>query len=80
MNVPWGPYVLDAYWPELGLVLEIDDWETHRSRAAFAADRARDRALTAAGLKAVRITADDLPPRRLGPVLARLGVTSLRHP
>jgi very-short-patch-repair endonuclease len=60
MNHPWGDYELDGYWPAQGLVVEIDDFETHGNRTAFARDRRRDRALTIAGLTPIRITHDDL--------------------
>jgi very-short-patch-repair endonuclease len=60
MNVPFGPYELDALWPEAKVVVEIDDWATHGTRQAFEADRARDRVLSVAGLRPVRITHEDL--------------------
>lgn len=72
MNVPYGPYVLDAYWHAHNLVLEIDDYSTHGNRAAFRADRERDRALTHAGITHMRITADELTPRALHKALASL--------
>src|SRR4051794_10011373 len=56
MNHPWNGFELDGYWPDLGLVLEIDDVETHLNRASFTSDRRRDRALTVAGLRPIRIT------------------------
>jgi predicted transcriptional regulator of viral defense system len=74
LNVPYGPYILDALWPDHGIALEIDDWATHGTRAAFRQDRERDRALTAAGLRPARITADELEPAALRAVLTALGV------
>jgi uncharacterized protein DUF559/putative AbiEi antitoxin of type IV toxin-antitoxin system len=47
---------VDFYWPTHRLIVETDGWETHRTRAAFEADRARDAALTAAGYKVLRFT------------------------
>jgi very-short-patch-repair endonuclease len=47
---------VDFYWPSRRLVVEIDGWETHRTRAAFEADRKRDAALTAAGNRVLRFT------------------------
>jgi hypothetical protein len=44
------------YWPTHRLIVELDGWETHRTRAAFEQDRARDAALTAAGWRVVRFT------------------------
>jgi len=60
VNVPFGAYELDAVWAEAKVVVEIDDWDTHRTRTAFEADRARDRVLTVAGLRPVRVTHQDL--------------------
>lgn len=49
-------YELDASWPSLRLAVELDGWESHRSRASFEADRERDRRLTVAGWRVIRIT------------------------
>jgi very-short-patch-repair endonuclease len=48
------PLEPDFCWPTQHLIVETDGWETHRSRAAFEADRRRDAALTAAGWRVVR--------------------------
>ena len=47
---------VDFYWPTHRLIVEIDGWETHRTKAAFEADRQRDAALTAAGHRVLRFT------------------------
>jgi hypothetical protein len=47
---------VDFSWPTHHLIVELDGWETHRTRAAFEQDRARDTALTAAGWRVVRFT------------------------
>jgi hypothetical protein len=47
---------VDFYWPTHHLVIELDGWETHHTRAAFESDRARDAALQAAGRRVVRFT------------------------
>jgi hypothetical protein len=47
---------VDFYWPQHRLIVEIDGWETHRTKAAFEADRQRDAALTAAGHRVLRFT------------------------
>jgi very-short-patch-repair endonuclease len=35
---------VDFSWPTYQLIIEIDGWETHHTKAAFEADRARDAA------------------------------------
>jgi hypothetical protein len=50
------PVEVDFHWPTHHLIVELDGWETHRTRAAFEQDRARDAALTAAGWRVVRFT------------------------
>jgi hypothetical protein len=47
---------VDFFWVAAGLVVETDGWQTHRTRAAFEEDRARDQALMLAGLRTVRFT------------------------
>jgi very-short-patch-repair endonuclease len=49
-------HAVDAYWPDLGLVVELDSFKYHRTRARFESDRRRDIALQAAGLRTVRFT------------------------
>src|SRR3954451_3840461 len=46
----------DFRWTDQRLIVELDGFETHGTRAAFERDRARDRALTAAGWRVVRVT------------------------
>jgi very-short-patch-repair endonuclease len=47
---------LDAIWPEQRLIVECDGFAFHGTREAFERDRAKDRALQAAGWRVVRIT------------------------
>jgi very-short-patch-repair endonuclease len=47
---------LDFLWPEECLVVELDGYATHGTRAAFENDRARDRLLLASGLRPMRVT------------------------
>jgi hypothetical protein len=47
---------VDALWEEQGVVVELDGWEYHRTRAAFERDRARDATLVAAGYRVLRFT------------------------
>lgn len=46
----------DCLWRRRRLVAELDGHAWHRSAAAYERDRARDRALSAAGWRVVRIT------------------------
>jgi very-short-patch-repair endonuclease len=49
-------FEVDAYWPDSGVVVELDGFAYHRTRRAFEADRRRDIALQAAGLRTARFT------------------------
>jgi hypothetical protein len=59
-NVPMqlsGAWIeADCVWPEQRLIVELDGHATHATRSAFENDRARDRALVAAGWRVMRIT------------------------
>ena len=46
----------DCVWHAARLIVELDGRETHMTTAAFERDRARDRALAAAGWRVVRVT------------------------
>ena len=52
----YGECKPDFHWPSHRLIVETDGWRTHRARAAFESDRAKDAALTAAGYRVVRFT------------------------
>jgi very-short-patch-repair endonuclease len=49
-------FEVDAFWPSARLVVELDGFAFHRTRAAFERDRARDAALQLAGFRVLRIT------------------------
>lgn len=49
-------YEVDAVWREAELIVELDGFATHGTRAAFERDRERDRRLTAAGWRVIRLT------------------------
>ena len=55
-NQPLGPYEPDALWPDERLVVELDSYGIHTTRQAFEKDRERDRMLTMAGYRVVRVT------------------------
>ena len=66
----------DFHWPEQRVIVETDGFETHGTRSAFHADRAKDAALTAAGYRVLRFTRDDEPGlaiERVSAVLAPSG-------
>jgi very-short-patch-repair endonuclease len=51
-----GTREVDFRWPDHRLVVEVDGWTYHRTRAAFDSDRARDRELLRAGWRVARFT------------------------
>jgi very-short-patch-repair endonuclease len=67
-------YQVDCHWPDTNRIVELDGWEGHRTRSAFRDDRARDRALTAAGYSVTRLTWNQLDdePEAIAADLRRL--------
>lgn len=53
-------FEVDFYWPEAALVVEVDGFAAHGTRARFESDRRKDRALRRANLQPIRLTANDL--------------------
>lgn len=53
---PEKRYEVDCLWEDRALIVELDGFETHRSRDAFESDRERDRRLATAGYRVTRIT------------------------
>ena len=51
---------MDCWWPQARLVVELDGRAHHARAAAFAADRARDRRLTLAGIRVLRYAWEDV--------------------
>jgi very-short-patch-repair endonuclease len=49
-------FLVDAVWKEQRLIVELDGYEFHRTRAAFERDRHRDALLTIAGYRILRFT------------------------
>lgn len=78
-NVVVHGYEVDSLWPQARLVVEIDGFAFHSSRAAFERDRDRDSALTGAGYRVIRVTWRQLKAApevflvRLAQALARRG-------
>jgi hypothetical protein len=56
MNTEFHGFEVDCVWPEHDLVVELDSWRFHRSRAAFERDRERSAELHARGVATLRFT------------------------
>jgi hypothetical protein len=54
----------DCLWREQRVIVELDGYAIHRTRAAYEHDRARDRSLVAAGWRVMRITWRQLQQER----------------
>ena len=55
-NFPLHGYNLDFYWPELGVVVEVQGYKFHSGRAAFERDTRKGAKLAAAGLTVCYVT------------------------
>lgn len=62
-NVDLHGWEVDALWPALDLVVELDGWQFHDNRLAFRTDRRKDRALGRRGIRVLRFTWEDLVER-----------------
>jgi very-short-patch-repair endonuclease len=78
VNVAMKGFELDFVWLAEQLVVEIDGYQFHSSRAAFERDRRRDAVLQAAGLRVMRVTWRQITaePEALA---VRLALTLARH-
>jgi very-short-patch-repair endonuclease len=56
VNATVAGHEVDFLWPEQRLVVEVDGYAFHSSRAAFERDRSRDADLHAAGFRVIRVT------------------------
>jgi very-short-patch-repair endonuclease len=56
MTVRGTTYVIDCYWPEHKLAVELDGRDAHERALAFESDRRRDAALSSIGLRPMRFT------------------------
>ena len=57
MNVTVAGFEVDAIWPQERVIVELDGYAFHRTRAAFERDRERDAELQLARQRVVRLTA-----------------------
>jgi very-short-patch-repair endonuclease len=84
-NVRVGPYEVDFLWAAERLIVEVDGYAFHSSRAAFERDRARDAALQATGYRVMRATWRQIDNRpealiaRVARALAAPAATSTRR-
>jgi very-short-patch-repair endonuclease len=69
-----GGKEVDFRWPAQRLVVEVDGWQTHRTRAAFERDRERSQLLALEGFRLVRFSARQL---QRAPRLAAARLTAL---
>lgn len=76
MNRVIGGDELDAWWPDVGLGIEVDSWEFHDHRRAFVTDRAKLRRLFLNGVLALPYAAADLVHR---PELVAAELAALRR-
>jgi very-short-patch-repair endonuclease len=68
---------VDFLWRDEGLVVEVDGFQFHSTRAAFERDRQRDAELQGAGLRVLRVTwrqVVDAPYAALTNLVRALGV------
>jgi very-short-patch-repair endonuclease len=56
VNVRVDRHVVDFLWRAHRLVVEVDGWQSHRTRSAFEEDRARDARLKILGYEVLRFT------------------------
>jgi very-short-patch-repair endonuclease len=56
INATVDRYEVDFLWRAERLIVEVDGWESHRSRSAFEDDRARDARLKLLGFDVLRFT------------------------
>ena len=70
MNIWLLDQEVDAAWVDERVVVQLDGYEAHRTRAAFEGDRQRDAVLVLAGYSVLRVTVRRLEDDRAGVVAA----------
>jgi very-short-patch-repair endonuclease len=71
-------HLVDCVWPDHGLIVELDSWRHHGTRAAFERDRERDAELASSGYATLRFTYRQVT-RRHGWVAAKLRPSLVRR-
>lgn len=61
-NVIVEGFLVDLWWPDQRLVVEIDSYEFHKGRKRFDGDRLRDTKLQLAGCRVLRVTQPRIEP------------------
>lgn len=56
VNVRVDRFLVDFLWRDERLIVEVDGWESHRTRSAFEEDRVRDARLNVLGYRVLRFT------------------------
>jgi len=56
VNVRIGRHEVDFLWREQDVIVEVDGFAFHASRASFDRDRRRDAELVALGFRVIRVT------------------------
>jgi Transcriptional regulator, AbiEi antitoxin len=74
LNIFVAAHEVDAYWESERFAVEVDGWDTHRTREAFEADPVRQEDLKLAGIDSIRITARRIErePKAVGRRLRKL--------
>jgi hypothetical protein len=74
LNLFIAGHEIDAYWEAERFAVEVDGWDTHRTRKAFESDPLRQEDLKLAGVDSIRFTARRIErePRLVGQRLERL--------
>jgi predicted transcriptional regulator of viral defense system len=76
-NIFVAGHEIDAYWEPERFAVEVDGWDTHRTRRAFEEDPVRQEDLKLAGIDSIRLTArriehkPELVAERLGRLLTQ---------
>jgi very-short-patch-repair endonuclease len=68
---------VDFLWRQARLVVEVDGYRYHATRAAFETDRARDRDLKARGIDVLRFADREVDDE--GPAVAHSVIAHLRQ-
>ena len=82
VNYRRGRYKPDFHWPELDVILELDDWGSHQTYTAFEGDRLRDSRHAAEGIGTSRTTprqVTDEPFAVIARLAAQLALAAARR-